>query len=262
MDGGCPPGWSSLAPLPCLRLPGCRPGGRAGCRVCAGCAAPSGRCALRTGAGSGRRGVRLGRGRSGPPARLTSRPSWCSTLRCRPRRRSWSTSGGGRSWQPFGALGLPDRVELLCFGPAGGGLHIPGVDQRHVQTRRLQQVEPGPPVTDVASRVTFSICSATRYRASSKIVVASTVHTLVRRFPGREGCGSRVQEGLRMAPSAVDPRSAASLAQVRAILTEVTRIPPGAERGTGGFGGLVLVRWRMRWSYAPPAWVAVFPCRH
>ncbi len=44
------------------------------------------------------------------------------------------------------------------------------------------------------SRVTFSIPSPARHSPSSMIafVVAGTSHTLVRRRPGRESCGTRV----------------------------------------------------------------------
>ena len=52
----------------------------------------------------------------------------------------------GPQHPPLGQLGQPDGVQLVGLRPARDVLHVPGVDQLHVQTGRLQQVEPDPPV--------------------------------------------------------------------------------------------------------------------
>jgi hypothetical protein len=45
-----------------------------------------------------------------------------------------------------GQLGQPHGIAFVGLRPAGGVLDLPGIDQLHVQTTRLQQVEPDPPV--------------------------------------------------------------------------------------------------------------------
>ncbi len=100
----------------------------------------------------------------------------------------------GPQHAPLGELGQPHRIQLVAFGPARSLLHVPGPDQLHIQPGRFQQVEPDSPVTEVDSRVTFSIPSRARCSPSSRIafVVASTGHTRARRLPARTSCGTRV----------------------------------------------------------------------
>ena len=46
----------------------------------------------------------------------------------------------------FGQLGQPDCVEFVGFGSAGHVLHIPGINQLHIQAGVFEQVIPNPPV--------------------------------------------------------------------------------------------------------------------